>query len=91
MYPFSLKCQNNVFKRRNSGGYLDTVQIKIKTCFDYSALDNRGISDLGTIRTGDLKKKSLTWGSTTFKMRYTELLGRGGLHTGMCQVLLILS
>lgn len=90
MYPFSLKCQNNIFKRRNSGGYLDIVKIKIKIRFDYSALDNTGISDLGMVRTGDLKK-SLTWGSTTFKMRYTELLGRGGLHTGMCQVLLILS
>lgn len=56
MYPFSLKCQNNIFKRRNSGGYLDIVKIKIKIRFDYSALDNIGISDLGTIRTGDLKK-----------------------------------
>lgn len=56
MYPFSLKCQNNIFKRRNSGGYLDIVKMKIKIRFDYSALDNTGISDLGTIRTGDLKK-----------------------------------
>lgn len=55
MYPFSLKCQNNIFRRRNSGGYLDIVKIKIKICFDYSALDNTGISDLGMIRTGDLK------------------------------------
>lgn len=56
MYPFSLKCQNNIFKRRNSGGYLEIVKIKIKICFDCSVLDNTGISDLGTVRTGDLKK-----------------------------------
>lgn len=53
MYPkdsFSLKCQSNRFKRRNSGGYPDIVKIKI--CLDYSALDNKRISDFGTVRTG---------------------------------------
>lgn len=59
-------------------------------CLGYSALDNKELPDLGTIKNWGLKKKktSLTWGSTSFKMRYTELLGRSGLPTGMCRGLL---
>lgn len=87
---FTLKCQRNILKRRNSGVYIGIVKIKIKTCLGYSALENKELPDLGTIKNWGLKKKktSLTWGSTSFKMRYTELLGRSGLPTGMCRGLL---
>lgn len=49
-HSFSLKCQRNILKRRNSGGYLDIVKIKTKICLGYSALDNKGLSVLGTIK-----------------------------------------
>lgn len=57
-HSFSLKCQSNILKRKYSGGYLDIVKIKIKRCLGSSVLDNKGISDLGTIKIGGKKKSS---------------------------------
>lgn len=54
---FTLKCQRNILKRRNSGVYIGIVKIKIKTCLGYSALDNKELPDLGTIKNWGLKKK----------------------------------